>query len=57
MTERCFRALDAELATHDYLVGDAFSAADVMFGYTLYICNMLGLLKQEETPYLHAYLE
>lgn len=54
---RYFRALDTELASRDYLVGNAFSAADIMLGYTLYLCKMLNLLNSDETPHLSDYVE
>ena len=31
----CMHALDAEIATKPYLLGDTFTAADVMMGYAL----------------------
>jgi glutathione S-transferase len=37
----CAEAVDRELAAHSHLVGDAFTAADIMMGYTLMIYRRL----------------
>jgi glutathione S-transferase len=42
------------LEGRDHLLGDAFSAADVMMGFTLMAAELFGLL--EDTPTLRAYL-
>ncbi len=34
-----FGYIDAELAGHDYIAGDEFTAADIMLGYTLAMAN------------------
>jgi len=47
--------LDEELAGGEYLVGGEFTAADIIVGYTLFICEMFGVLP-EDLPNLAAYL-
>lgn len=37
-------ALEAELAGKNFLLGDEFSAADIMMGYTLMVSRMFGIL-------------
>lgn len=37
----CLQALDAALADRDYLLGDAFCAADIMMGYSLWLSYRL----------------
>jgi len=46
------RALDGRR----YLVGDEFSAADVMMGFTLAAARVLGVLVDGKHPGVHAYL-
>jgi glutathione S-transferase len=41
-TEVCLHALAAHLQGREYLVGDAFSAADIMVGYALLLVEMLA---------------
>ena len=38
------RVIDGVLANSDYLVGDAFTAADIVTGYSLNVADMLGLI-------------
>ena len=38
----CLDALDQHIANQPYLLGDSFSAADIMMGYSLYICDLLA---------------
>jgi len=38
----CLEALDQHIANQPYLLGDSFSAADIMMGYSLYICDLLA---------------
>ena len=45
---------EAALRGHEYLVGDAFTAADVALGYTIGTAKLLGLLAA--FPALEAYL-
>ena len=47
--------LDQELAGKQFLLGDEFSAADVMLGYTLTMAEMLGILGAAH-PNVQAYL-
>jgi glutathione S-transferase len=49
-----FDYVEAALGSGRYLVGEAFTAADIMMGFTLAAARMLGLLEQ---PRLNAYLE
>jgi glutathione S-transferase len=50
----CLDALESALDGSDYLVGDEFSAADIMMGYTLLIADMFKLLS-EDHPNVKAY--
>src|SRR5262245_32022870 len=47
--------VERELARHDYLVGNSFSAADIMMGFTLAAARLLGVL-DERYPALNAYM-
>ena len=38
----CLAALDQHAADNTFLLGDTFSAADIMMGYSLYICDQLA---------------
>jgi glutathione S-transferase len=49
----CAEAVDRELATHSHLVGDAFTAADIMMGYTVMIYRRL--VTEELGPNLARY--
>lgn len=46
----CLAAVDQHMTSNSYLLGDAFSAADIMMGYSLYICDQLAPTNQ----YKHA---
>jgi glutathione S-transferase len=48
--------LERALADKPYLVGDAFTAADAMMGYTVLCVRWFGMLG-EEYPNLNAYLD
>jgi glutathione S-transferase len=48
--------LEREIGEKRYLLGDAFSAADVMMGFTLVAARVLGVL-DDRHPALNAYLE
>ena len=48
--------VERALTTDDYLVGNTFSAADVMMGFTLLAARLLGVL-DARFPRLGAYLE
>ena len=47
--------LERELAGRAYLVGDTFSAADIMMGFTLVAARLLGVL-DDRYPAVSAYL-
>jgi glutathione S-transferase len=49
-----FDYVDTAFGSRRYLVGDEFTAADIMMGFTLAAARMLGLLEQ---PRLNTYLE
>ncbi len=38
----CLEALDQHIADKTYLLGESFSAADIMMGYSLHICDLLA---------------
>ena len=38
----CMQALDDELATKPFLLGETFSAADIMMGYSMMLCERLA---------------
>ena len=40
----CMQVVEDELADKKFLLGDEFSAADIMMGYTLYMLNNIKLL-------------
>jgi len=48
--------IDKALAGKQYLLGDEFTAADIMVGYALYLAKMLGLLS-DKRPNLIAYMD
>ena len=48
--------VDRAVADRTFLLGDAFSAADVMMGFTLIAARMMGVL-DETLPNLGAYLD
>ena len=52
----CIQALDEALADSAYLVGDAFTVADIMNGYSLMLANNFGLLT-DDFPHAKAYYE
>lgn len=47
--------LQRELGQRTYLLGEEFSAADIMVGFTLVAARLLGVL-DERYPALHAYV-
>jgi glutathione S-transferase len=49
------QTLEPALADRQYLCGDAFTAADVMMGYSLLLAKWFGML-DEQYPNLSAYL-
>ena len=48
--------LERHLEGRRYLVGDEFSAADIMMGFTLVAARLLRVLVEGSHPALHAYL-
>ena len=52
--ERFLATLDHKVASQDYLVGDSFTAADIVCGYDLGILS--GAHPLEAYPSIHAYL-
>jgi glutathione S-transferase len=52
---RGFDYVERELDGKDYLLGDAFSAADIMMGFTLIAASLLGVV-DERYPAIQAYL-
>lgn len=51
-----FEFVESELQDKTWLLGDAFSAADIMMGFTLMVARSLGLL-DERYARLEAYLQ
>jgi glutathione S-transferase len=47
--------LNRTLAQHDYLIGNEFSAADIVVGYTLHVAKMYGGLADDSGPILEYY--
>eukprot|EP01052_Picozoa_sp_SAG31_P037620 SAG31_NODE_4888_length_2884_cov_1.624776_3_plen_102_part_00 len=43
---QCVQAIDKQLASggHDYILGDEFTAADIMLGYSMYLVDRLAPL-------------
>jgi glutathione S-transferase len=54
--KQTFDYVEAALGERSYLVGNAFTAADIMMGFTLAAARLLGLLDSEH-PRLLAYLQ
>ena len=52
------RVIDGVLANSDYLVGDAFTAADIVTGYSLNVADMLGLISAiDDIAHLRGYID
>lgn len=51
-----FEQLERELRGKQYLLGDTFSAADIMMGFTLIAGRMLGVI-DDRYPVINGYLE
>lgn len=49
----CSEAVDAALQGRDYLIGDEFSAADIMMGYSVMLAQRLASI--DGLPHLQAY--
>lgn len=54
--EKNLSMAEARLAQHDYLVGEAFTAADIMFGHVLYRYFDIDIERQE-MPAVRAYYD
>ena len=53
--DTCMQVVETELVDKPYLLGDAFSAADVMMGYTLYMLANIRLLNPQFTDFSQAF--
>ena len=52
------RVIDSVLANSDYLVGDDFTAADIVNGYSLNVADMLGLISAiDDIAHLRCYID
>ncbi len=54
--EPCLAATDQHLTERDYLVGDAFSGADIIMAWTLYLAKVLDVLTEASAPNAWRYL-
>ena len=54
--EPCLAATDRHLTERDYLVGDAFSGADIIMAWTLYLAKVLEVLTEASAPNAWRYL-
>ena len=52
----CLDAVNETVTTNSYLLGDDFSAADIMMGYTLMLAKRVGVLADDHPP-ASAYYE
>jgi len=48
--------IDAAVAAHDYLLGDAFTAADIVVGHALFLADRYGGFPADQ-PHLKTYYE
>ncbi len=55
-TASIFDVVDQHLGQSAFLAGDAFTAADVTFGYDLHLASLVGLFGAEH-PHLAAYFD
>lgn len=55
-TRDCIAVVDAALAGRDFLLGDEFSGADVMMGYSLALLDSLQMVEADRYPMAAAYL-
>ena len=53
----CLTAVDDALAGHDYLIGDEFTAADVMMGYSIFLALRVRAMDEGEFPNVTAYYD
>ena len=52
----CLGAVDATVASTQFLLGDEFTAADIMMGYTLMLARRVNVL-EDDHPHASAYFE
>ena len=52
----CLDAVDATVASTQFLLGDEFTAADIMMGYTLMLARRVNVL-EDDHPHASAYFE
>jgi glutathione S-transferase len=55
--DRVFDSIEAAITGNSYLAGDAFSAADIMMGFTLWSARMLKLLGARHPQTLRYFAE
>jgi len=55
-TRLCLDVIEQALGDHDYLLGEAFSAADIMMGFTLDLLEKIKVL-DDQYPKTQTYLE
>jgi glutathione S-transferase len=53
----CLAAVDDALEGRQYLVGDEFTAADIMMGYSVFLAQWQGAMGEGEFPNVAAYFE
>jgi glutathione S-transferase len=53
----CLTALDDALGGQHYLVGDEFTAADIMMGYSVFLAQWVKAMKEGEFPNVIAYYD
>lgn len=53
----CLDALDAAVSGRRFLVGDTFSAADIMMGYTLFLARRFAVMQPDAHAAANAYYE
>ncbi|MGB7405983.1 MAG: glutathione S-transferase C-terminal domain-containing protein, partial [Pacificimonas sp.] len=54
---KIFRQIDEALADGPYLLGQEFSAADIMLGFTIWSASISGILDFARFPRTAAYLK
>ena len=52
----CIDAIESVVSNSDYLVGNSFSAADIMMGYSLLLASKFGVLTDDH-PHTKAYFD
>ena len=53
----CLDALEPHLQRNAYLVGDDFTAADIIMGYSLLLARWFEVLTDSNYPTVNAYLD